>query len=191
MGGYVEAQDIRLEEMATFGSNIGGFFDWANVSTYIHNVAIKTAQIEDLAVNTLKIAGNAVAFTLGANFSGANYGDGNWRTIASLSTDLTGGTVSSAIILFISSTIANNSRNPVYGIMRVVSSSGAIYNCTFISGPIGGPSDTITLMVRIPLWYAQTYSLQAATDSNPDIAPTIESHAYSGSMVLFGVKSSV
>ena len=56
---------------ATFGTNISGFFDWANVSTYIHNVAVQTAQIEDLAVNTLKIAGQAVTIPLSAYTQGS------------------------------------------------------------------------------------------------------------------------
>ena len=63
---------------ATFGSNIYGQITPANVSTYIANAAIKTAQIGDLAVDTLQIAGNAVTIPASAySAAGQALGGGN------------------------------------------------------------------------------------------------------------------
>ena len=63
---------------ATFGSNIYGQITPANVSTYIANAAIKTAQIGDLAVDTLQIAGNAVTVPASAySAAGQGLGGGN------------------------------------------------------------------------------------------------------------------
>lgn len=63
---------------ATFGSDIYGQITPANVSTYIANAAIKTAQIGDLAVDTLQIAGNAVTIPASAySAAGQALGGGN------------------------------------------------------------------------------------------------------------------
>jgi hypothetical protein len=186
MGGYVEAQDIRLEEMATFGTNISGFFDWTNVSTYIHNVAVQTAQIANLAVNTLKIAGNAVAFMVTSAFSGSNYSDGSWRSIGSIYVDMTGGTVNSKLLLLLSCTHGTYSYSTTYPQVRVVASGGAIYYCAII-GQSSGVYES--LMVSFNTNSAQTYTVQLSTNSYDSGAP--DYHTYSGSIIAFGAKSSV
>ena len=76
---------------ATFGSNISGQITASNASTYIANAAIRTAQIGDLSVDTLQIAGNAVTIPTSVITTASvyleAYGDGlTLQTVTHVST---------------------------------------------------------------------------------------------------------
>lgn len=78
------------------GRTIGGVFIPAGVhaqdlyvtNANIGNAQIDTAKIKDLAVDTLKIAGNAVTVPVISYGFGTKVGDGEWQTLASVVVDM-------------------------------------------------------------------------------------------------------
>jgi predicted phage tail protein len=157
----------------------------ANVSTYIANLAVKTAQIDNLAVNTLQLAGNAVGFQMlltlpAVNFSGTvgAYAVTAWVTLGSISVPMSGGTANSTLSITPNFVYDEPVSYPSTLRVQIIDSSSVIVS------PIGSSVAFNTNVTK-------TYYVRARVDASVVDYASAYGITISGSLIFTGAKSSV
>ena len=177
--------------------NMSGQMTASTISTYIANASIQTAQIGDLSVNTLQIAGNAVVVPVGTNFitaiSGSLAGLATvWKPICSITIDMTGGTNNNKIIINGFYDGYTTGTFPGCGIagLKIFDELGTQVtssNTLGTSSPMYSPASIAAFVNGNSV---KTFTLQVGITNTSSVATTFNYNAI-GIMSLIGAKSSV
>jgi hypothetical protein len=165
---------------STIGQNLSGQFTQNNISAFFENAAIHraligylyvdTADIKDLAVSTLKIQGNAVAFMASTGYYGYLSGyapyqgwSSGWTNLGSLWIDMGQGSANSTLKIELRQT-ASGASNGVTGTVRIIDDYGNVIGTDAIIHQQGGRSYYIQGQARAMLTVFGSYGFAMSGD---------------------------